>query len=496
MNLTNVSAALVARENALNKQLTNIRVETLSNYDEILHSVDKFKEELFIKDLKIAQLMDDMRLTNKDNEEKNCIIQLLRENCTKFPNELVYKNFNGAFDCSQNNNELYESKLLIADQINQIQGSSNFESENHKLPDLIHMLARLIADKEEHLKTINRRLISNIEDQNQQLIKEIDDHKKWQKHLENENEKLSYEIEEKKKVQKLLIQKEDQRNNLEEDYSKMEIMYNERCKENDHFITLFNDYRQRLSDWKIKYVDADNVIKTLQSDLIEETHKLELVTTKYKNEKEKNKINETYTQKMIDEFTNQLHEKEIGIALAQNDCNILKHRVESAEADIENLRHNIITLEYVLDEKNKTIQDMLKSQSKQQQRHVTTYSLLSNNQLHINSKLEEQIDIILDDLGTYQKTIIGYEKVLYIMQNAVQQQAKIRDYRIAKYHHHKDIEYEDKATLTDNSTREKEINLFQHQIEMEDLKDKYNTKIARMAGMYKQIILLFIRVVV
>jgi len=498
MHLTNVCAALAARENeyhyilmendkliyALNKQLMNIRVKTLNNYDEILHSVDKLKEEMYIKDLKISQLKDEICSIN---EERDLQLQLLRENLTEFPK---HHNLDDEFDYSQINNELHEGKMLIAEQINQIQGSSDFKSQNHQLCDLINMLAKLTADKEEHLKTINRHLIRNTEDQNQQLIKEIDDHKEWQKHLENENEKLNSEIEEKKQFQKILIGKENEHNNLKKDYSKIQSMYDKLYNENAHLLTSLDDCRQRLSDRKKRCVDGDNLIKTLQSNLIEQTNKTELANAMYNREKEKHQRNETYTQQIIDEFTSRLREKDIEIVSVRNECNDLKHHIESTETEIENFKHNVITLEVVLNEKNKTIQDMLKVQSKRQQQQTATAqssSLLSDNQLRINSKFEQQIDILLDNLCTWQTIILGYDKVLHNMQNTVQRQSKKRNYWKNMYLNLKNVEY--KATLRENAAKEKELVLFQHQKEIEDLIEKYNSKIEHMAGTSKIIIL-------
>lgn len=492
MHLTNICDALVARKNEYHyilmeneklknifyKQLMNIRVKTLNNYDEILHGVEKLKEELYIKDLKISQLKDDMYTIN---EEKNIQLQQLRENVSEFSKEFINENFHGAFKSPEYKNELYEGKMLITEKINQIQESGDFESENHQLSDLINIFAKLTANKEENLKTTNRCLIRNIEDKNQQLIKEIDDHKEWQKHLENENEKLNYEIEDLKQVQKVLIDKENKYKNLKEDYSKMQLMYDKLSKEDEYVLTLLDDYRQRLADRERKFVDSNNLVKALQSNLTEQMNKIKFVDEMYNKEKEKCQRNETYTQQMIDEFTSQLHEKDMNIALIRNECNDLKHHIESVEADIENLKHKTITLEYVLNEKNKTIKNMLKAQSKQQHRSTSwSSSLLSDNQLHIISQLEQQMEILLDNLKTWQNIIIGYEKVLYNMQNTIQQESKKRNYWITRYQHLKDIEY--KATLTENLTKEKEVILFQHQKEMEDVKEKYNSKIAHMSG--------------
>ncbi|CAI6360228.1 unnamed protein product [Macrosiphum euphorbiae] len=321
IHLTNVCAALAARENeyyniqmendklkyVINKQLMDIRMTMLNNYDEILQSVEKLKEGLHIKDLKISQLGDEILYSI--NEEKYMQLQLFHENVFQFPDQ----NFHDAFDYTQNNNELYEGKMLIAEQINQIQGSSDVEFEDHKLCDFINMLAKLTTDKEDNLKTINRCLVRNIEDKNQQLIKEINDYKKWQIYLENENEKLNSQIKNKIMVQTILIGKQNEHNNLKQDYLKMQLMYDKLKERDAHLLALLDECRQRLSDREIKCVDDDSLIKTLQSNIIEQTNKYELVNAKYNKEKEKCQKNKLYTQQMMDEFTNRLLEKQIEV---------------------------------------------------------------------------------------------------------------------------------------------------------------------------------------
>ncbi|KAL4108254.1 hypothetical protein QTP88_018485 [Uroleucon formosanum] len=487
IHLINGCAALVTRENEnyyiqmendklkyiINKQLMNIRVKTLNNYNEILRCIEKLKEELYIKDLKISQLEDEIYSINK---EKNIQLQLLHENVFKFPDQ----NFHSAFDYTQNNNELYESKMLIVKQINQIQGFSDVKSENHKLCDLINMLTKLTADKEDNLKIINTLSIRNIEDKNQQLIKEINDHKKWQIHLENENEKLNSQIKNKIMVLTILIGKQNEHNILKQDYLKIKLMYDKLNEKDAHLLTLLDECRQRLSDKEIKCINNDTIIKMLQSNLVEQTNKFKLMNAKYNKEKEKCQQNKIYTQQMIDEFADRLHEKQIEISLLQNESNDLKHRIKSDKDYTRNLKCDIITLDNVLKEKNKIIH-MLKSQSKLQQYAETSRSssLLSDNHLHINSKLEEQMDILLGNVCTWKNIIVGYEKVLYNMQNAAQQQSRKSKYWLNKYQHLKDIEY--KATLTENLTKEKKVVLFQHQNEIEDIREKYNLKIAHMA---------------
>ncbi|CAI6364286.1 unnamed protein product [Macrosiphum euphorbiae] len=175
-------------------------------------------------------------------------------------------------------------------------------------------------------------------------------------------------------------------------------------------------------------------------------------------------------------------EKQIEIALVQNECNDLKHRIKSDKDYKLNLKCYIVTLDNVLKEKKKIIHKLKIQYKLQQQLHTAmsrSSSLLSDNHLHINSKLKYQMDILLDNVGTWKNIIIGYEKVVNNMQNAVQRQSKKSNYWIDKYQHLKDIEY--KATLTENLTKEKEVILLQHQNEIEDIREKYNPIIAHMA---------------
>ncbi|CAI6362472.1 unnamed protein product [Macrosiphum euphorbiae] len=96
MHLTNFCVALAARENEyhyiltendklkyiINKQLMNIRVKTLNNYDEVLQSLEKLKEKLYIKDLKISQLKDELCLIN---EKKKTNFNYCIKICQSFP---------------------------------------------------------------------------------------------------------------------------------------------------------------------------------------------------------------------------------------------------------------------------------------------------------------------------------------------------------------------------------------------------------------------------
>jgi len=102
----------------------DIRVETLNNYDEILNIVDRLKKELIIKDLKLSQVMDDMRSVKAENEEKNAILRLLQEKSSEMSNGFEDNNMGGILDYSQNNNELYEGKSLIVEHINHLEESN------------------------------------------------------------------------------------------------------------------------------------------------------------------------------------------------------------------------------------------------------------------------------------------------------------------------------------------------------------------------------------
>lgn len=478
---TNIYAALFARENenqyilmendkskyTLNKQLINICVKTLNNYDEILSFIDKFKEELYIKNLKISQLLDDLCLIKAENKEKNDFTCLLQKQNSDFSHKFVDKSLINILDHnSQHNNELYKGKMLIIEQINQLEGTSNIEIDNYELIDLFNMFMRSILDKEEHLETINKCCIQGIEDQNQQLIKEINDHKEWQKHLENENEKLSLEIEDYKQSQKILRTKENEHNNLKENYLKMQCMYDNLCKENAYLKTSIIEYQHQLSEKNIKSIDDNNLIKILQSNLTEQSKKIEQANSMYFNEKEKCQKIETNIQQTTEEFIAQINEKNSNIASIQDECLALKYHINLTEIEVNNLKQNIISLEYELNEKNKTLQAILKTRFKEQQ---NTTQL--NDLLHILSILEQQMDIVLNDLNTCKKKIINYESVLKIMQNTIQQQTKTRNEWIAEHKYIKDKAYK---KLLEKEIKDKKNILHEHQIEVEYLKSNSN----------------------
>lgn len=443
VHLTNICAALFARQSenqyiliendkakyVMNKQLTNIRVKTLLFYDAILNSLDKFKDELLIKNLKISQLMDDVNTIKAENEKKNCIIQLLREQHSEPNHELLDTKSNGV----NKNDELYEGKRLIAEQINQLEENNNIDANNYELADLISIFIRSIFSKEEHLEAINKHLTQSMRDQNQQLIKEIDDHKKWQKHLENENERLFAEIEYYKRTQKQLIRRENEYSELKKDFSKIQCMYDELLRENARQKTILVEHQRELSRKNTKCIDGDNLIKILQSNLMEETDKLKTVNSMYINEKKKCQKVENQAQRMIEEITVQIDEKNRNIASIQGECTALKQHINSTGAEVDNLKRNIITLTYALSEKNRTIRNMSKTATQQQQYTKTQFRDL----MHTLSTLEQQMDLVLNDLCSCKKKIGKYESVLNDMQNTIQQQLKARNNWISEHKHTK-----------------------------------------------------------
>lgn len=509
-HLTNICAALYARENeyryiqiendnlkyTLNKQLINIRVNALNNYDEILNKIDKFKEELIIKDLKISQLKMDINSIKVKNTKYKDGVQLVQ--CSEFSNESLDKNFNSSLDDSQSYNELYEGKMLIVEEINQLEESNNINAENYRLSELIDMFIRSIFDKEKQVERINEDFIRSIEDRNQQLIKEImdqkqqliketNDQKEWQNHLENENEKLNIEIEKLNNFHQILMTKDNEYIDIKKDFSNMQNMYEDLCKEGAHLKIMLNEYQNKLTEKEIKCVDNDHLIKTLKTNLKEEANKSKQTYSMYIYEKDKCLKIESEMQQMIEEFTVQLHRKNDDIIVIQDECNSLKYCISSAKAEIENLKDNIITLEYALNEKNETIQNMLKKSNKEQNSSI---SLLQFNDLsHILSQLEQNMELLLEEWCTSKKKIVDYEKVLNGMQNAMQKQILKRNYLLKN--HKKNVKDIKCQTLMDNCIfKDKEVNLLAHQQEIECLKNGYYLKISQLTGMF--IFILFV----
>jgi len=396
-NAINICIALQAKQNnnqyvimendnlkyAFNKQLMDIRVETLNNYDEILNIVDRLKEELIIKDLKLSQVMDDMRSIKAENEEKNVILQLLQEKYSEITNEFVDNNMGGILDYSQNNNELYEGKLLIVEHINHLEESNVVEVESHRLPILFDILLKMYSSKEYHLETINR----HNEDQNQQLLKEIGEHKEWQKYLENENGNLYSELKKYKDVQKMLMDKVSEYNNLKEDYSKMQCMYDdELCKTDAVSKLLVDKYKQQLTEMEIKCVDKDNLIKTLKYNLTEQTNKFEQTSSMYNDEREKCLRIERYMKQMTEECTDLVHKKNIKIASIEDKCVTLKDHFGSCKAEVGNLKHNITTLKCALNKKNKILQETLNKLNEMQAHTAQTTFIEQQNLNGIKEK--------------------------------------------------------------------------------------------------------------
>lgn len=470
IHLTNVSAALFARDSeyhyiqmendrlkySLNKQLMDIRVKTLNNYDEILNSIDLFTEELYIKNLKISQLMDDLCSVKAENEEKNGIIQLLKDKSSKYSNEYVDKNLDDRLDCSQYDNELYEGKLLISEQINQLVESRNIEAESYQLSDLINILIKTILDKEEILENINKQNTQKIKEQNQQLMKELDDNKDWQKYLEKDIEKLNSQIENYEHVIEMLKVKENVQNNFKENYTKIQLMYDELYRDDVHLKILIDKYKHQLSEKEIKCIDNDILIKTLQLSLTEQANKLEQAHCMYKNENKNFQKIEIHNQQMIEKYRAQIREKNIDIASLQNKCFNLKDQISSAEAEINNLKQNITILNHKLNKKNKIIQEISNKQ--------VTHSLEFNDQLHTMSKIEEQ-SIINDE-----------EYVLSKHMNMKSfTQSKTDNNWIAKHKNIKKINHQ-------NVMNDKEIILLDHQMKIKRLEKYYNLNIANLTG--------------
>lgn len=468
-------------------KLINVPEIISKNFDDILNHLERFKEELFIKDLKFSQLMDDMNMIKAENEKKNDIIQLLQDKYSEYSNELLDVNINSEFYDSQKN-EIYEGKLLIVEQIKQLNGFCHAEAENYRLSDLINMLIMAIFDKEVQLEILNTNSIQNIQEQNRQLIKEIDDHKEWQKHLESENEKLNSDIEIYKRKQNILINKENEHNDLKEDNLKIQCLYDELSKEKIYLKRLVNEYQNRLTEKEIKCEDSDHLIKTLKSNLTEQVDKTEQVNSMYNNEKQKCQRIESHIQQMIEEFTVKIHEKNNEMQSILDEYCILKDCISSANAEIENLKHNITTLEYTIGEKNKTIQHLVKYKNKQE--FSTISSSQFNELIQILNNLNLQMDILLNDLCTYKIKITDYENVLYNMRNTIQTQHNVRNYLKTKKINIKYIKSIKYQKFSKKLIKEKEITSLKHQKdvdifkkEIENLTNEYNLKNTSLVGM-------------
>lgn len=114
---------------------------------------------------------------------------------------------------------------------------------------------------------------------------------------------------------------------------------------------------------------------------------------------------------------------------------VLRHRVGSAEAEARGLKEKVETLECALNKKNTIIKDLLAKPIGRNRFSPTQF----NNLLHTLSKLEEQMDITLDDLNTCKKRLVGYETVLNDLQSTIQQQSVTRNNWIAKNANLKDV---------------------------------------------------------
>ncbi|XP_025423030.1 golgin subfamily B member 1-like [Sipha flava] len=478
MHLANIYAArekeywyTLKENNELKYAMNKQRILVINHYDEILNSLDSLKQELEIKDLKIIRLMDDINLL-KIKKDQNGIKELFGERITEFSENLEGEYFDNILNDSKNRNELNECKLLIAEEINQLKGSSDivYEVENYRMPDLINMILNIIRDKAEHFETINNNLSQYVEDHNQ-LFKEIDNYKEWQERLESENGRLTIEIENHKFDRTLFINKENEYNDLKKEYSQLLSAYDKVNKKNVQLKSLVNHYKEQLAEKEINCVDSDNIIKTLNLNLNEQTNKLNQTIVMYNNEKAIHKKNESYVQQMVEDFTDRIQEKNVEIEAMQNECSMLKQINNSAEEEIQNLRDNVMTLEYVLskrNEKNKTYQE-----KKELRKHQSLMQF--NDFLHVLSTLEQQMNIMLEDMFTCKKKITRYESVLHNMQNAIQQQCLARSGWIAK---HENIKK--KYDIMKNEMGKKHDTLLEHQVEVDNLKKDYNLRITSL----------------
>lgn len=485
MHLSNITAVTCAREDeyqyilrenkelkyAINKQ----RILVINHYDEILDSLDRLKQELEIKELKITQLSDDINLLKTRKEKQNNIKEIFEGRITEFSDDLESEYFDGIlYDDYQNRNELNEGKLLIAEEINHLRGSGDIvgEVENYRMPDLINILINIIREKSENCEVNSNNLSQYVEEQNQ-LLKEIDNHKEWQERLESENARLNIEIDNHKFDRTMFTSKEKECNDLKKEYSQLQYEYDLVCTKYDQLKSLINQYKEQLTEKEINCVDSDIIIKTQNLNISELTNKLNQTMLMSKNDQEKNKKIESYVQQMIEELTDQIQEKNVEIVSVQDECSILKRKIDSADEEIQNLRHNIVTLEYVLSKKNN--ENEIEQENKKQRESQLQF----NDLLHVLSMLEQQMSIMLDDMSACKKKIVSYENVLHNLQNAIEQQYLTRNRWITK---HENIK-KDYNKLMKNVIKIKQDTSLEHQLEIDNLKKDYNLKITSVVGM-------------
>lgn len=488
MHLINVCAALNAHENdnqyvlmennnirySLEKKLANIKTKTLYSYDDLLKSIEKFKEQIIVKDRKLTQLTNDLHTAKVEIVDKNCAIQSLKDTFSCDLNWINEEINNGS-----DNYELHEGKLLIAAEINELDGYGTFEIKNYSLSDLVKMLLKSILERQEQLEAANKSFTQHIENENYQLIKELNDHKEWKKYLENENEKLHSKIENLKQVRENFMNKENELIVLKEENSKMNFMIDELNGDLVQLKLLTSEYQSQLKEKQIKCTDNDNLIKLLKSNLTNQTNELERISLKLNEEREKCICIENQTLKMVEDFnhlTIQYEKKNEEIVTIRDEYFILKEHASSADAEIENLKENIIVLENVLAEKNRNTRDM----HKKSRLHLNTVSSCEINSLlqHL-SILEQQMDVILHDMSTCKNVILQYEMVLNNLQNAIKKQSITKNYWRAKYQNTKKNTHK---ILRKKINEEKELLIMGFTKEIESWKEKFNLKITHLIG--------------
>lgn len=209
MHLINVCAALVAREseyrylqeeseNKLKLKLDRILAK---NQAETSYTIDKFKEKIRVRDTKISDLTNDIHSIQAENDEKNATVRLLQEKLENTKQELC------------------QGKVLIAGQVNRLEGRNDIDIDKYRFAELMGMVTTSIENK-------------NIA--------------------------------------------------IHEYFLKMQCTFNELLNENKNLKISMQKYTHQLVNEKQNCVDGHKLINTLKSRIIEQEETTLLLKKKYK----------------------------------------------------------------------------------------------------------------------------------------------------------------------------------------------------------------------
>ncbi|XP_050433644.1 putative leucine-rich repeat-containing protein DDB_G0290503, partial [Adelges cooleyi] len=375
----------------LDKNVSTLRIKGVTICDQILKDVDKLKENVLIQNLKIADQEKENIIIKSENEENNLIIQLLQHHFLQDPSKFNWLSdqVSTLQEKSYIEKELFDGKLLIVEEINQIEGINavsaegfnGISAENSNLSDLIHILLRTIFEKKEYLHNESRQQLQYKEDQNQQLTKELEDLKEWQNHIENENEKLLNEIEEYKQNKIAFMNNKNELYELKECLHKTQATIDQYHKEAKTLKRLLNERQNELNEKDIRYNDATELINLLRSNLAEQTKNNEEMCLSYHEEREKRNSAYNEIESASKELTIRVHEKNDMVTMLQEEnCN-LQHEMLLSRTHIENFNIKIELLENNVREKTQTIQKLQESKSSLKQNENSSYFMQELNHL-------------------------------------------------------------------------------------------------------------------